>query len=100
MQYITDTSKNLKARLKQEELAQQNLIKDIKEGKVKVHQGVFDDWVFPETAEEFSEDDVFVANFKYGQEILDEEWQRNTFRDDQVIEGSNKLLTDNLNRIE
>lgn len=43
---------------------------------------MFEDWVFPETAEEFTEDDVFVAYFKYGEEILDEDWQKNTFRDD------------------
>ena len=86
--------------MQEEELKQKNLIKDIKEGRAKLYDGVFDDWVFPETEAEFTRDDMFVAYFKYGQEIMDEEWQANTFRDDQVIEGSNKLLTDNVNRLQ
>ena len=37
---------------------------------------------------------------KYGQELLDEDWAQNTFKDEQVIEGSDKFLTNKVQRLQ
>lgn len=83
-----------------DEKKRENLTKDMKDGKVKPVDLDFKDWVFPEKYEEFSREDKIVMVLKYGQEVVDDEWSVNTFKDDQVIEGSNKFLKRNLERIE
>jgi hypothetical protein len=63
-------------------LERENLMQDLKDGKVKPYDERFEDWVFPEEWKDFTRADKIVMDLKFAEEVELEHESVNTLKDE------------------